>query len=156
MKTEEKTKKHSTRVIWIACILILMGAFGIPQMYRNYHSAPYCNSSGTQITLESANTHKLNKYQKKQFIKMARTAIDQKDGPFVWKNYQNVSIKIYKMKKPSEYGLIYKVRPLIRTKEDIITNSLILQLDSRDLRNYHKFSIKGYSSDFSNGLNYHE
>jgi len=156
MTKEEKTNKHATRVIWIACILILLGAFGIPQLYRNYYSAPYCNSSGTQITLESANTHKLNKYQKKQFIKMARTAVDQKDGPFVWKNYQNVSINVYKMKKPAEYGLIYKVKPLIRTNRDVITNSIIVKLEHRDLKRYHQFSIKGYSSDFSNALNYHD
>ncbi|KRO00315.1 hypothetical protein [Companilactobacillus kimchiensis] len=152
---DDKVKKHTTRAIWITCILILMMAFGIPQIYRNYHSAPYCYSSGSQITLESSKTHKLNKYQKQQFIKMARTAVDQKDGPFVWKNYQDVSISVYKMKKPSEYGLIYKIRPQIRTKDDIITNSIIVKLADRDLKSYHKFSIKGYSSDFSNFLNYH-
>lgn len=151
--TEEKVKKHTTRAIWIACILILLGAFGIPQLYRNYHSAPYCYSSGSKITLESADTHKLNDYQKKQFIKMARTAIDKKDGPFDWDNYQNVSIHVYKMTKPSEYGLIYKIKPTIRSKEATITNSIIVKLDDRDLKSYHKFSIKGYSSDFSNFLN---
>lgn len=150
---EEKVKKHTTRAIWVACVLILLGAFGIPQIYRNYHSAPYCYSSGTQITLEDSKTHKLNDYQKQQFTKMARYAIDQKDGPFVWKNYQNVSLYVYKMKKPSEYGLIYKVRPHIRTKKDIITNSIIVKLADRDLKSYHKFSIKGYSSDFSNFMN---
>lgn len=151
--SEETIKKHTTRAIWLACILILLAAFGIPQMYRNYHAAPYCYSSGSQITLESSDTHKLNKYQKAQFIKMARTAIDEKDGPFNWKNYQNVSISVYKMKKPSEYGLIYKVKPTIRSKKDVITNSIIVKLADRDLKTYHKFSIKGYSSDFSNFLN---
>ncbi|APU72143.1 hypothetical protein [Companilactobacillus crustorum] len=151
--TEEKVKKHTTRAIWIACILILLGVFGIPQLYRNYHSAPYCYSSGNQITLESKDTHKLNDYQKKQFIKMARVAIDKKDGPFNWKNYQNVSINVYKMKKPSEYGLIYKIKPTIRSKKATITNSIIVKLDDRDVKSYHKFSIKGYASDFSSFLN---
>jgi hypothetical protein len=152
----EKVKKYTTRAIWITCILILLLAFGIPQMYRNYHSAPYCYSSGTQITLESKQVHKLNPYQKKQFTKMARLAIDQKDGPFVWKNYQNVSLSVYKMKKPSVYGIIYKVRPHIRTKKDVITNSMIVKLKDRDLKTYHKFAIMGYSSGFSNFLNYHK
>ena len=151
--SESKVKKHTTRAIWIACILILMLAFGIPQMYRNYHSAPYCYSSGSQITVENANTHKLNDYQKKQFIKIARSAIDQKDGPFDWDNYQNVSIDVYKMKPRSEYGLIYKVKPIIRTKKDTITNSIIVKLADRDLKEYHDFSIKGYSSQFSNFFN---
>lgn len=151
--SEEKVKKHTTRAIWLACILILLAAFAIPQMYRNYHSAPYCYSSGTKITLENSDTHKLNKYQKAQFTKMAKTAIDQKDGPFDWKNYQSVSLSVYKMKKPSEYGLIYKVKPTIRSKRDVITNSIIVKLADRDLKTYHKFSIKGYSSDFSNFLN---
>lgn len=150
--SETKVKKHMTRAIWIACIVILALAFGIPQMYRNYHSAPYCYSSGSQITLENTDTHKLNDYQKKQFIKMARTAIDQKDGPFDWDNYNNVSLDVYKMKKRSEYGLIYKVRPKLHSKRTI-TNSLILKLADRDLKTYHKFSIKGYSSGFSNFLN---
>jgi len=154
--TEEKVKKHTTRAIWIACILILLGVFAVPQIYRNYHSAPYCNSSGSQITLENSDTHKLNKFQKQQFTKMARHAIDQKDGPFDWQNYQDVSLKVYKMKKPSQYGLIYKIRPKIRTEHDVITNSIILKLSNRDLRNYHKVAIEGYSSDFSNFLHYHE
>ena len=148
--SEERVKKHTTRAIWITCILILLGIFAIPQMYRNYHSAPYCNSSGSQITLENKDTHKLNKYQKKQFVKMARLAIDKEDGPFDWNNYQSVSINVYKMKKPSEYGLIYKVKPTIRSGQHTITNSIIVKLADRNLKTYHKFSIKGYSSDFSN------
>lgn len=150
--SETKMKKHTTRAIWITCVLILLLAFGIPQMYRNYHSAPYCNSSGTQITLESAETHKLNKYQKKQFLKMVRMAIDQKDGPFEWSNYKNVSLDVYKMKKRSQYGLIYKVKPKIHPKRTI-TNSVIVQLKNRDLKSYRKFEIKGYSSGFSNFFN---
>lgn len=151
--SEEKVKKHTTRAIWIVCILILLGIFAIPQIYRNYHAAPYCNSSGMQITLENKDTHKLNDYQKKQFVKMARLAIDKKDGPFNWNNYQNVSIHVYKMKKQSEYGLIYKVKPTIRSKQHTITNSIIVKLANRNLKTYHKFSIKGYSSDFSNFMN---
>jgi len=150
--TEDKLKKHTTRAIWIVCILILLGALGIPQLYRNYHSAPYCNSSGSQITIENQQTHKLNKYQKTQFIKLARTAIDQEDGPFDWHNYQNVSIYVYKMKQPSEYGLIYKVKPDIRSKKHIITNSIIVKLADRNLKTYRKFKIKEYSSEFSDFL----
>ncbi|HCD07162.1 MAG TPA: hypothetical protein DEQ50_02655 [Lactobacillus sp.] len=151
--SEDKLKKHTTRAIWIACILILLLAFGIPQIYRNYHSAPYCYSSGSQITLENKNTHKLNKYQKQQFTKIAKLALDKEDGPFDWKNYHKVSLDVYKMKKTSEYGLIYKVRPIIRSKQHVITSSIIIKLKDRDLKSYHKFTIKGYSSDFSNFLN---
>ncbi|CAJ1179983.1 hypothetical protein LCR01_18020 [Companilactobacillus crustorum] len=150
--SEDKLKKHTTRAIWIACILILLLAFGIPQVYRNYHSAPYCYSSGSQITLENDDTHKLNKYQKQQFTKIAKMAVDQKDGPFNWKNYRKVSLDVYKMKKPSEYGLIYKIKPVIRSRQHTITTSIIVKLNNRNLKSYHKFTIKGYSSDFSNFL----
>ncbi|WP_119327168.1 hypothetical protein [Companilactobacillus musae] len=149
--SKTKLQKFKNRSIIIACIVVLALAFLIPQIYRNGHSAPYCYSSGTQITLESKNTHKLNDYQKKQFTKMARLAIDKKDGPFDWKNYQNVSISVYKMKKPSVYGIIYKIRPVIHQK-NIITSSIIVKLSDRDLKSYHKFETKDYSSDFSNFL----
>ena len=151
--SQENIKKHTTHIIWIICIVIVLGIFAVPQIYRNYHSAPYCNNSGSQITLEDSQTHKLNSYQKAQFIKLAKTAIDQKDGPFDWQNYQTVSLKVYKMKQRSEYGLIYKVKPTIRSKQHTITNSIIVKLSNRNLKSYKKFSIKGYSSDFSNFLN---
>lgn len=150
--SKTKLQKFKNKSILITCIIVLVLAFLIPQIYRNNHSAPYCYSSGTKITLEDKTTHKLNDYQKKQFIKISRLAIDKKDGPFDWKNYQNVSISVYKMKKPSVYGIIYKIKPVIH-KDNIVTSSIIVRLSDRDLKSYHKFSIKGYSSDFSDFLN---
>jgi hypothetical protein len=150
--SKTKLQKFKNRSILIACIVVLALAFLIPQIYRNGHSAPYCYSSGSQITLENNNTHKLNDYQKQQFTKMARLAIDKKDGPFDWKNYQTVSINVYKMKKPSTYGIIYKIKPVIH-EENTITSSIIIKLSDRDLKSYHKFEIKKYSSGFSNFLN---
>lgn len=147
-----KFQKYKHRAVLIGCVVILALAFLIPQMYRNAHSAPYCYSSGTQITLQNKDTHKLNDYQKQQFTKMVRLAIDKNDGPFDWSKYKTVSMEVYKMKKPSVYGIIYKIRPRFH-QENTITNSVIIKLSDRDLKSYHKFSIQGYSSDFSNYLN---
>ena len=147
-----KLQKYKHRAVLIGCVVILALAFLIPQMYRNAHSAPYCYSSGTQITLQNKDTHKLNDYQKEQFTKMVQLAIDKKDGPFDWSTYQTVSMDVYKMKKPSVYGIIYKIKPRLH-QENTITSSVIIKLSDRDLKTYHKFAIQGYSSDFSNYLN---
>lgn len=149
----QKIKQFKNRAVWIIFILILLAAFSIPQLIKNSHCAPYYYNAGNQITLENKSTHKLNDYQKKQFICLARHAIDQRDGPFDWNNYQNVSISVYKMKTPSEYGLIYKIKPQIRSKKDTITNSVIIKLADRDLKGKRQFTIKDYSSGFSNFLN---
>jgi len=150
--TNKKTKKHFTRFIWFICLLLIIAIFLVPKIYHNYYSAPYYNFSGQQITLENADTHKLNKYQKKQFIKIAKKTIDEKDGPFDWDNYQNISISIYKMKKPHEYGLIYKIKPEIMTSKSTITNSIIIKLNHKDFRKNNNVSVKGYSSGFSSSF----
>lgn len=67
------------RIIWIICILIIMGVVGIPKLYQNYHSAPYYNSTNKTIILENEKIHRLNKYQKRQFTKIAKKAINEKD-----------------------------------------------------------------------------
>lgn len=144
-------KKHTTRLIWIICIVIVISIFLIPQIYRNHHSAPYCNSSGTQITLEDSHTHKLNDYQKQQFTQIAKKIVDQKDGPFDWNNFQKVSLSVYKLKKKSEYGLIYKIRPTI-TDQRTITNSVIIKLKNRNFKTKNNVTVIGYSSGFSNIL----
>lgn len=127
-----------------------MAAFIIPQVHRSYYSAPYFYFSGKQIVLENDKTHHLNDYQKKQFTKLARRAIDQKDGPFDWDNYQTVSIDVYKMKNLHEYALIYRIKPCIRTNNHIINNTMVLTLKHRSLDKYKQFTINKYSSDFSN------
>lgn len=132
------------------CFVLLLAAFIVPQIHRNYYSAPYFYFSGKQIVLEDNKTKRLNDYQKKQFVKIARTAIDQKDGPFDWDNYQNVSINVYKMKELHEYALIYRIKPCIRTDNHIITNTIVLTLKHRNLDKYKQFKINKYSSDFSN------
>lgn len=81
---------------------------------------------------------------------MAKTAIDKKDGPFDWDNYETVSIYVYKMKNLHEYALIYRIKPCIRNDNHIITNSMILTLKHRNLDKYKQFTIDKYSSDFSN------
>lgn len=143
-------KKKILRLISAIFLILLIIIYIIPQMYRNYHSAPYCYSSGTQITLEDTNTHKLNKFQKQQFTKMAKKIIDSEDGPFDWNNYKKVSLSVYKMKKRSEYGLIYRIRPNIH--ERVITNSIIVKLKDRSLKDTPKVTVIDYSSDFSNIL----
>lgn len=138
------------KVVLLICFILLLAAFIIPQVHRSYYSAPYFYFSDKQIVLESEKTHRLNPYQKKQFIKIAKTAIDQKDGPFDWDNYQTISINVYKMKGLHEYALIYRIKPHIRSDNHIITNSIILDLKYRSLDKYKHFTIKKYSSDFSN------
>jgi len=145
---DKQSKKRMTKVIWTLCALIILAVFGIPKLYSNYHAAPYYHISGQQITLESKNTHKLNKYQKQQFTKIAKNAVDKQSGPFVWENYRTVSLKVYKMKKPSEYGLIYQISPRMANQNRTITSSVIVKLSHRDLKRYEDVSIKGYSSDF--------
>jgi len=138
--------------IWFICLLLILAIFAVPKIYHNYYSAPYYTFSNQQITLENSDTHKLNKYQKQQFIKIAKNVIDKEDGPFDWDNYQFVSIDVYKMKKPFEYGLIYKIKPIIRTKKSTVTNSIIIKMAHRDFKHHNNITIKGYSSDFSNFL----
>jgi len=131
---------------------LLLAAFIVPQVHRSYYSAPLFYFSGNQITLENNDTHRLNKYQKKQFIKMAQSAVDKRDGPFDWGNYQTVSIDVYRMKGNHEYALIYRIKPHILSDKYIITNSMVLKLKYRDLKEYQKFTIKKYYSDFSKFL----
>ncbi|KRO00759.1 hypothetical protein [Companilactobacillus kimchiensis] len=153
--TTEKSKKRITAIIWVLCGLILIGVFGIPKMYQNYHSAPYYNVSGRTVILENSqtNTHKLNKYQKGQFIKIAKKTIDSQDGPFKWNNYKVISLDIYKIAKKSEYALVLKVKPKIKVKNSTVTNSMIIKLHHRNLINYYDVSVQKYSSGFSNIFN---
>lgn len=153
--SDEQSKKLITRIIWILCILILIGIFGIPKMYQNYHSAPYYNTSGRTIVVESkkSNTHKLNKYQKQQFIKIAKSTIDEKDGPFKWNNYKVVSLDVYKTKQKAQYAIVLKTKPKLQVEDSLVTSSMIIKLHHRNLIDYYNLSIKKYSSDFSNIFN---
>lgn len=145
--SEETKKKKMNIIIWILCALIALGAFGIPKIYHNYHSAPNYYSVGQKIPLENSKTHKLNDFQKHQFIKMAKNTIDKKDGPYNWHNYKTVSIDVYKMNGSHEYGLIYKIKS--KSNNEVLTNSMIVKLKSSDLLQYHKVVIKRYSSEMS-------
>lgn len=149
---DEKSKSRITRIIWIICGLIIIGIIGIPKLYQNYHSAPNYNATGRIIIFEDhkTNTHKLNKYQKNQFLKIAKKTIDTKDGPFEWNNYQVVYLDVYKTQKKHEYALILKVKPKIKIKNAEISNSMIVKLHQRNLIDYYKISIKRYASEFSN------
>ncbi|WP_119326186.1 hypothetical protein [Companilactobacillus musae] len=153
--TDEKSKNLITKIIWIICGLIILGIFGIPKIYQNYHSAPYYNASGQMIIIENkkTNTHKLNKYQKRQFTKIAKSTIDKEDGPFKWNNYRVVSLDVYKTKKRAQYALVLKTKPKINLKNSQVTSSMIVELKHRNLIDYYDLSIKKYSSDFSNIFN---
>lgn len=83
---------------------------------------------------------------------MAQSDVDKRDGPFDWGNYQTVSIDVYRMKGNHEYALIYRIKPHILSDKYIITNSMVLKLKYRDLKEYQKFTIKKYYSDFSKFL----
>ncbi|WP_334331981.1 MULTISPECIES: hypothetical protein [unclassified Companilactobacillus] len=145
--SEAAKKKKMNIIIWILCALIALGAFGIPRIYHNYHSAPNYYSVGQKIPLENSKTHKLNDFQKHQFIKIAKNTIDKKDGPYNWHNYKTISIAVYKMNDPHEYGLIYKMKS--KSSNEVLTNSMIVKLKSSDLLQYHKISIKRYVSEMS-------
>lgn len=148
----EKSKKRITRIIWIICGLIIIGIIGIPKLYQSYHSAPNYNATGRIIIFEDhkTNTHKLNKYQRNQFLKIAKKTIDSKDGPFDWNNYRVVYLDVYKTQKEHEYALILKVKPKIKIKNAEISNSMIVKLHQGNLIDYYKISIKKYASEFSN------
>jgi hypothetical protein len=149
---DEKSKDRITRIILIICGLIIIGIIGIPKLYQNYHSAPNYNATGRIIIFEDhkTKTHKLNKYQKNQFLKIAKKAIDAKDGPFDWNNYRVVYLDVYKTQKKHEYALILKVKPRIKIKNSEIKNSMVVKLNRRNLIDYYKTSIRRYSSEFSN------
>lgn len=149
--SSETAKNKINIIIWVICELLLIGAFGIPKLYRSYHSAPYYNSTGRTIILENnkEDTHKLNKYQKLQFTKIAKETIDQKDGPFNWKNYKIIYLDIYKLERQSEYALILKIKPKLKIKDSTITSSMIVKLNHSNLINYYDISVIKYSSDFS-------
>lgn len=149
--TGQKTKNTITAIIWILCALLIIGAFGIPKLYQNYHSAPYYNVSDRIVILEEhkSQTHKLNEYQKRQFLKIARKTIDQKDGPFDWTNYQTVYLNIYKTNKPKQYALIYIIKPKIKGSKRVITSSMIVKLNHHNLIDYYDTTTQKYSSSFS-------
>jgi len=150
---KEESKSRITKIIWLLCGLIILGTFGIPRLYKNYHSAPYYKVTGQTIIIENkkSKVHKLNEYQKNQFLKIAKKTIDTKDGPFNWKNYTIESIDIYKTEKRFQYGLILKIKPNLNVKQSSISCSMIVKLDDQNLMNYYNFFIKSYSSNFFNG-----
>jgi hypothetical protein len=82
--TSETSKKKVTKIIWILCILIILGMLGIPKLYQNYHSAPYYGSNKA-VVLEDEKTHRLNKYQKRQFIKIAKKLLIKKMNRLIGK-----------------------------------------------------------------------
>ena len=152
--TNDKPKKRIKRIIWILIALIVLGALGLPKMYQDYHSAPYYNTAGKTVILEKdhAETHRLNKYQKNQFTKIAKKTIDKKDGPFNWKDYEVISIDVSKVNKPSEYKLVLTVKPNSDVHNAKITTSMIVKLHHKNLMNYYDTSIVQYNSGFSNQL----
>ncbi|GEO56968.1 hypothetical protein [Companilactobacillus bobalius] len=131
------------RIIWIICILIIMGVVGIPKLYQNYHSAPYYNSTNKTIILENEKIHRLNKYQKRQFTKIAKKAINEKDEPFNWQNCRINLRNVCKLSNKHEYKIIVEIRSTLNVK---IVNSMIIKLNNRDLINPYDFSVKEYSS----------
>lgn len=134
------------RIIWIICILIIMGVVGIPKLYQNYHSAPYYNSTNETIILENEKIHRLNKYQKRQFTKIAKKAINEKDEPFNWQNCRINLRNVYKLSNKHEYKIIVEIQSKFDVK---IISSMIIKLNNCDLINPYDFSVKEYSSGFS-------
>lgn len=134
------------RIIWIICILIIMGGVGIPKLYQNYHSAPYYNSTNETIILENEKIHRLNKYQKRQFTKIAKKAINEKDEPFNWQNCRINLRNVYKLSNKHEYKIIVEIQSKFDVK---IISSMIIKLNNCDLINPYDFSVKEYSSGFS-------
>lgn len=134
------------RIIWIICILIIMGVVGIPKLYQNYHSAPYYNSTNETIILENEKIHRLNKYQKRQFTKIAKKAINEKDEPFNWQNCRINLRSVYKLSNKHEYKIIVEIQSKFDVK---IISSMIIKLNNCDLINPYDFSVKEYSSGFS-------
>ncbi|CAJ2233090.1 hypothetical protein [Companilactobacillus paralimentarius] len=129
-----------TKIIWIICILIILGIIGIPMLYQNYHSAPYYDVTNEKtIILESEKVHRLNKYQKRQFTKIAKKAINQKGEP---SNCQNCRINlrnVYKLGNKHEYKIIVEIKS---NPNDEVVNSMVIRLNNRDLINPYDFSIK--------------
>lgn len=148
----ELSKNSITKIIWILCGLLIIGIIGIPKLYQNYHSAPNYNATDRIVVLEDhkTNTHKLNQYQKNQFLKIAKKTIDTKDGPFDWNNYKVIYFDVYKTQKKHEYALILKLKPKMKIKDSQITNSMVVKLSKRNLIDYYNISIKKYSSGFLN------
>lgn len=134
------------KIIWVICILILLGVMGIPKLYQNYHSAPYYNSTDGTVILENEKIHLLNKYQKRQFTKIAKKAINQKDEPFNWQNCRINLRSVYKLSNKHEYKIIVEIQSSLNAK---IIRSMIIKLNNRDLINPYDFSIREYSAEFS-------
>ena len=115
-----KNKKRTLSIIGALVIVFFIG-LGFTSIYQKQHFAPDF-SSNKQVFLQGYGANKLNKYQRKQFGAIARDAIDQKDGPYEWTNFDTVGIDVIKEKKPATYTIVYKVksnssilRPTIRT-----------------------------------------
>lgn len=151
----EESKNKINKIIWILCGLLIIGIIAIPKLYSNYHSAPNYNATGRIIIFEDhkTKTHKLNKYQRNQFLKIAKNTIDFKDGPFEWNNYKVISFDVYKTQKKHQYALFLKVKPKMKIRDSQISNSMVVELHRRNLVDYYHISIKKYSSDFSKPLN---
>lgn len=139
----ETSKKKVTKIIWILCILIILGMLGIPKLYQDYHSAPYYGSNKV-VVLEDEKTHRLNKYQKRQFIKIAKKTINQEDEPFNWQNCRVSLRNVYKLNNKHEYKLIVEVQSSLKVR---IVNSMTVKLNNRDLINPYDFSVEKYTSN---------
>lgn len=135
-----------TKIIWIICILIILGIIGMPKLYQGYHSAPYYELSTKKIVLEGKNVHKLNPYQKKQFTKIAKRTIDQRNKPLNWQKYRINLLNVYKLNKKQEYKIV-----LVIESTSQIRNTMIIKLHNRNLIDPYDFSIKSYSSMIDNG-----
>lgn len=142
-----KNKKRTLSIIGVLVAIFFIG-LGFTSIYQNQHFAPDFSSS-KQVFLQGYGANKLNKYQKKQFGAIARDAIDQKDGPYEWTNFDTVGINVIKEKKPATYTIVYKVKSNSSILRPTIRTDVTVKLDFPSLKNTHYYDIKKYDSDFS-------
>lgn len=145
--TLDKNKKTAIIIISVFLVLLL-GFLGGFKFWENYHSAPDY-STGKMVELQGNGKNKLNSYQKKKFIEIARDTIDEKDGPFEWTNFNNVGLNVMKDKEKGVYSIFYKVKPNVSSYRPTITTYVTVKLDSNELKYWELYKIKDYTSDFS-------
>ena len=83
------------------------------------------------------------------FGAIARDAIDQKNGPYEWTDFDTVGIDVIKEKKPATYTIVYKVKSNSSILRTTIRTDVTVKLYFPYLKNTYDYDIKKYDSDFS-------
>ena len=142
-----KNNKKTLSIIGALVIVFFIGLC-FTSIYQKQHFAPDF-SSNKQVFLQGYGANELNKYQKKQFGAIARDAIDQKNGPYEWTDFDTVGIDVIKEKKPATYTIVYKVKPNSSILRPTIRTDVTVKLYFPYLKNTYYYDIKKYDSDFS-------